>query len=138
MLQNNLRNILPDRTGLLRLASQGIKFGVVGLSAAALDFGVLQLCIGLGASPYWARFVSLAPAIVMTWYANRRLTFASGRSPSWREFMLYVSTALAGIGINFVLYWSALYMGLPVPVAFVIGTGTAAIFNFLRYRKLLS
>ena len=119
------------------LLGQLLRFGLVGGSAAALDFVVLMTVIHFGGSRYFGRLISVGMAMVYTWLLNRRLTFATTAAPSWREFAHYVAVTLAGVTINLALYSAALWLGAPVPLAFVIGTGTAAVFNFLRYRILL-
>lgn len=124
----------PPAPGGLR--GQVLRFLFVGGSAAAIDFGVLALGIQLGGSRYASRVASVAVAIVYTWWLNRRLTFATPAPPSWREFGHYVGVTLAGSLINLLLYSAALWLGAPLWLAFGIGTGTAAVFNFLRYRAI--
>lgn len=122
---------------LKTLASQVTRFLGVGLASAALDYAILQGLIGLGLSPYPARLGSILPVVTATWLANRRLTFRTAAPPSWGEFLRYFGISAAGLAINYGLYWLGLYIGLPVWAAFVIGTGSAAVFNFVRYRVLL-
>ncbi len=98
---------------------------------------MLWLAVRAGASPYTGRIVSLAAAIVYTWWLNRRLTFATVAPPTWREFGQYVVVSLAGALINYAIYSAALALGAPLWLGFVLGTGIAAVFNFLRYRALL-
>ncbi len=119
------------------LVGQLLRFGLVGGSAAALDFVVLMTVIHFGGSRYFSRVISIAVAMVYTWTLNRRVTFATVAPPSWREFGHYAAVTLAGVSINLAIYSTALYFGAPVPLAFICGTGTAAVFNFLRYRILL-
>lgn len=113
-----------------------LRFGLVGVLAAVVDFGLLTLIIHFGASPYAARIGSVAVALVFTWLMNRNLTFAAGVPPSWREFAHYTATSMVGMVINYTLYSAAVYLGLPLWLAFCIGVGVAAVFNFLRYRVL--
>jgi putative flippase GtrA len=117
---------------------QALRFAIVGVATAGLDFGVLKGLIALGVSPYLARPVSMTAALVATWLLNRRLTFRTAAAPSWSEFARYAATAVMGMAINYVLYSGALLLGLPVWLAFVIGTGVAAVFNFVRYRAILT
>ncbi len=113
------------------------KFAVVGVLAAGIDYLVLLAMIGLGAAAGPARIPATAVALVFTWAMNRRLTFATRAAPSWAEFGRYALAAIKGIGINLAIYWGALWLGATVALAFVAGTGTAAIFTFLCYRELL-
>ncbi|WP_426169989.1 GtrA family protein [Sandarakinorhabdus sp. DWP1-3-1] len=126
----------PERTPSNGIRGQVLRFLLVGGSAAAVDFGVLALGIHLGGSRYASRIASVAVAIVYTWWLNRRLTFATAAPPSWQEFGQYVLVTLAGSLLNLALYSAALWLGAPLWLAFVIGTGTAAVFNFVRYRAM--
>jgi putative flippase GtrA len=117
---------------------EALRFGVVGVLTAGVDFGLLSAGVALGASYYGARVISVAVAMVAAWWLNRSLTFASDQPPSWREFLHYAGTAAAGALINYAIYSVLIYLGLPLWLAFCAGTGVAAVFNFLRYRVLLS
>ena len=129
---------IPPQPSVWRiLLGQLARFGMVGGSAAALDFAILMTVIHFGGSRYFSRFISIAVAMVYTWTLNRRLTFATVAPPSWREFAHYAAVTLTGVSINLAIYSAVLWLGAPVPLAFVAGTGTAAVFNFLRYRILL-
>lgn len=119
------------------LASQIGRFLLVGGTAAVIDYGVLMAGIHFGGSRYAARILSIAVAIVYTWWLNRQLTFTTTAPPSWREFTHYVALALAGSVLSFALYSGALWLGAPIWLGFCIGTGVGAVFNFLRYRALL-
>lgn len=115
-----------------------LRFGIVGVLAAGLDFALLSGAVRLGVSPYLARIGSVAVAMTFTWWLNRNLTFAATAPPSWSEYGRYVGTSLLGSAINYGLYSGGVYIGLPLWLAFAIGTGVAAVFNFLRYRALLA
>lgn len=117
---------------------QALRFISVGLTTAAIDFGVLWGLELIGVSPYVGRVVSIAVALVVAWWMNRRLTFRSAAPPTWSEFGAYAATAAVGAAINYALYSAGLYIGLPMWLAFGVGTGVSAVFNFLRYRVLLA
>lgn len=114
------------------------RFAGVGLAGFALDYAVLAGALAAGASPYAGRVPALATSIVLTWALNRRLTFRTPTPPSWREFGAYGLQSLAGAALNYGVYSAALWAGAPVLAALVLGTGVAAVFNFVRYRKLLT
>lgn len=118
-------------------AGQAARFVVVGGLAFVLDAGVLWLTLQAGASPYAGRVLSIAVAIVFTWWLNRRLTFATAAPPSWREFGAYALQSLLGAGINYAVYVAVIAAGAPVIVGLVLGTGVAAVVNFVRYRAIL-
>lgn len=127
-----------DRRAAPAWRGQALRFIGVGLATAGIDFGVLAGLGAQGVSHYLARIVSIGCALVVAWWLNRSLTFGSTAPPSWREFLSYASTAAMGAAINYGLYSVCLWAGLPLWLAFVIGTGVSAVFNFLRYRVLLA
>ena len=122
----------------MRLFDQGLWFCGVGLTAFALDYAVLTAVLYAGISPYGGRIISIIAAIILTWALNRRLTFRTAAPPSWREFGAYGLQSLAGAVLNYAVYSAALWAGASVLGALVFGTGLAAAFNFVRYRKLLA
>lgn len=128
---NSILGALPAWVG------QAVRFSVVGLLAAGVDFTVLSAGMALGAGPSLARIPAVAIALVFTWILNRRLTFRTPVPPSWSEFARYAFSGLLGIAINLAVYWAALFAGAPVWLAFVLGVGIAAVVTFLRYRAVL-
>lgn len=119
-------------------AGQIIGFAITGGLGFVVDAGVLWLMIRAGLSPYAGRVVSLAVGIVFTWWLHRRLTFRTAAAPSWREFGAFLIQSLAGIVVNYAIYSALLSVGSPILAALVVGTGVAAVFNFFRYRTILS
>lgn len=119
-------------------AAQVARFAVVGGLGFVVDASVLWLTLRAGASPYTGRVASMAVATVVTWALNRHLTFRTAAPPTWREFGAYVVQSLLGAGVNYALYAGTIAAGGPVVAALVLGTGVAAVFNFFRYRVILS
>lgn len=113
------------------------RFGIVGGLGFLLDAGILWLTLRAGLSPYAGRVLSIACAIVFTWWLNRRLTFRTAAAPSWREFRAYALQSLAGAGVNYAIYAGVIAASGPILVGLVLGTGIAAVFNFFRYRAIL-
>jgi putative flippase GtrA len=120
------------------LVGQVLRFGIVGGLGFILDAGILRTLVYFGASPFASRIASLAAAVTFTWILNRSMTFAARKPPSWREFGAYVLSSLLGLLINYGLYSGAVLLHLPLLMALAIGTIAGSVFNFFRYRVLLS
>jgi putative flippase GtrA len=120
------------------LVGQILRFGIVGGLGFILDAGILRTLVYLGASPFLSRIASLAAAVTFTWILNRSMTFAASKPPSWREFGAYVLSSLLGLLINYGLYSGAVLLRAPLLLALAIGTIAGSVFNFFRYRVLLS
>ena len=85
--------------------SQFARFCAVGTIGFVVDAGILQALVsGLGADPYAARVVSFLAAASVTWWLNRRFTFAVRTRPSRSEWMRYVGFMVLGALANYGAY----------------------------------
>ena len=91
------RSLAPMRQGAGFLAS--------GLIALGVDMGVTSALTRLaGFSPYLARPLGIALAMVAGWLCHRRLTFAVKDPPSLAEFARYAAVAWGVAALNYVVY----------------------------------
>lgn len=91
------------------MASSGqfLRFAVVGTVGFLVDAAVLTLAVaGAGLGPYVARLVSFAAAATVTWYLNRRFTFAAHRegTGAMRQWTRFLAVNALGACINFGVY----------------------------------
>ena len=85
--------------------SQFARFCVVGTIGFVVDAGILQALVsGLGADPYAARVASFLAAASVTWWLNRRFTFAVSARPSRSEWVRYVGFMVLGALANYGAY----------------------------------
>jgi len=85
--------------------SEFVRFCIVGTIGFVVDAAILQsLVSGLGADAYAARVVSFLAAASVTWWLNRRYTFAIRARPSRSEWMRYVSFMVLGAVVNYGAY----------------------------------
>lgn len=83
----------------------GAGFLASGILATGTDAGVLlALTRGFGLDPFSARLVAIACAIVVGYFAHRRLTFASQEPANVSQFAKFVSVAASASGTNYLLY----------------------------------
>lgn len=116
------RTVLGSRI-LLR---QFLLFGIVGCIGFLFDstaLSVLVRVIGLGALE--GRVLSYLGAATLTWFLNRRVTFAAARSDSpgseWAKFILL---NVSGGAVNYAVY--AVYITVHGVTAPSLVTGVAA------------
>ncbi len=86
-----------------REAVLGLKYASVSLLGFATDFGLLHLLIRAGLEPAWARLVSLAVAMHVTFAINGLYVFMGLGQTCWRkQWVSYMATNAFG---NFCNYW---------------------------------
>lgn len=116
-------------TGNRGPARQGLGFLASGLLATATDAAMLMLLTrGGGLDPFSARAIAIAVAMVMAFFAHRRLSFAVATPVTWREFAKFVSVASTAAGVNYAVY-SAFLVLRPTtePVMALIGATAVAM-----------
>lgn len=125
-----------------REARLAVKFALVGLVGFVVDAILLETGLAIGLGPAWARLVSLALAMQVTFTINRKHVFrCHGREGLRRQWCAYMATN--GFG-NFCNYWifvtlSSLHgqlVGEPF-VALPISALTAYVINYAGARMVV-
>ncbi len=125
------------------ILQQGGRFVVVGAIGFFVDGGILTLLHSLfDFSLLHARLVSFAVAVTVTWYLNRRHTFAASKDVQamheWGRYAVVNGIGAAlnlGIFLWLVYRFSVLASWPIVPLA--IAASVALIFNFFASRHLV-
>lgn len=122
------------------LHRQACYFLGVGGVGFLVDAGVLTwLVTSQDWGLYPGRAVSFALAVTVTWYLNRRITFASHAAfDRGREYGHYLTTQIIGALINLGVYVSVIAVApklaaYPV-IPLALGSTTALMFNFFAAR----
>lgn len=132
---------MPDALITRRPSRRFIAFACIGSVGFVVDASILTALItGLGWGLYSSRLVSFGAAVTVTWYLNRRWTFARQMSPDRkREYSAYVTVQTIGALVNLGVYSlfvtvSARLAAWPV-IPLAIGSGVALVFNYLAAGK---
>jgi putative flippase GtrA len=128
-------------TARLRLATEMLRFGAVGVAGFVVDSAVLLAMLAAGLGPYAGRVVSYVAAASATFALNRAWTFrdrARSERPV-RQWALFLLLNLVGFACNYGAY-AALVAGVPLvarnPVLGVAAGSLAGMTgNFLLSRR---
>jgi putative flippase GtrA len=124
---------MPDAT--LPRALQGAPvFLAVGLAGLALDTAVFAGLVALELAPAVARVLSLGAATVLTWWMNRRWTFAASGRSGRAELGRYAAVALLSQGFSYLAFLTGMSLGLPPVIALWTGAVLAAGLAFAGQR----
>ena len=90
-----------------RLVAQLMKFGVVGIIAFVIDYGVMvALTELLGLNPVLSATISFTVSVVFNYVASMRYVFTHRDGMSRRrEFVIFVALSVIGLGLNDLLMW---------------------------------
>lgn len=107
-----------------------------GGTAFLVDAGITLLLTQAGLSPFIARLIAIAVAMVVAWLMHRRFTFAVSEPPSVRELLKFSAVAWSANALNYGIYaavlviWPALW---PL-AAMVLSTAVAMMFSYAGFR----
>ncbi len=119
-------------------------FAVGGVLGLLVDAGIVQALVGWAAwNPYLARVLSFLVAATVTWWWNRRYTFAarSSNRAAHAEWLHWLGLMSLGAVVNYGVY-ALLLVGFPLlqrwpaPAA-AAGSAVAALINFSTARGML-
>lgn len=119
-------------------------FVTAGIVALGIDAAVLTLLMaGFGWSPFAARVVSIAVAMLASWLINRSVTFAVRTPPTLSEFARFAAVSWLAQAVNYTVF-AAILLVRPAtpPVAALVAASLVAMvvayvgFRFGVFRKL--
>lgn len=121
------------------LITQIAKFGVVGIIAFFIDYGLLALFTEFfGINYLISATISFAASVVFNYFASMRYVFRHKESISRRrEFFIFVLLSVIGLVINNLCMWSGVeLLGIHYLITKIGATAVVTIWNFVT-RKLL-
>lgn len=126
-----------------KLIEQILKFGVVGIIATVIDFGVLYvLSQPLGMDPVISAGISFCVSLVFNYVASMRYVFTHREDMSRsREFVIFLVLSLIGLAINEAIMAAGVAVlgnsALAVMGTKVLATAIVMVWNFVSRKKWL-
>lgn len=123
-----------------RLVGQFMKFGVVGVAAFVVDYGLLVVLTELFSVNYlMSATLSYAIATVFNYYTSMRWVFTHREDASrLQEFTIFLVGSLIGLGINDLCMWLGVeLLRIHYIVCKLFATAVVAIWNFVTRKVLL-
>lgn len=123
-----------------KLVAQIMKFGVVGVIATVIDFGVMNiLYYGLGLGILIANTSGFVISLIFNYLASMKYVFAHKEGMSRRrEFVIFVVLSVIGLVLNdgIVLALKS-GLGLEANVAKICATALVMVYNFVTRKIFL-
>ena len=129
------------RSGRAALSGSWVRhyggFVLAGVTALAVDASILlALTRGAGWSPFIARPLGIAVAMVVSWLINRMVTFQTSAPPSVRELSRFASVAIGSQLVNYCVFAVILLAmpGLEPVVALVMSCFVSMFVSYAGFR----
>ncbi|MBM6682355.1 MULTISPECIES: GtrA family protein [Collinsella] len=123
-----------------KLLAQIVKFGIVGVIAFAIDFGVLVFLTEVfGLNPVVSATISFIVSVIFNYLASMRYVFSHREGMSrQREFVIFVVLSAVGLGINDALMWLGTeVVTLDYRLVKLVATAVVMVWNFVTRKIFL-
>ncbi len=123
-----------------KLIAQFMKFGVVGVIAFIIDFGVMVLLTEVFAVPYLiSTTIAFTVSVIFNYVASMRYVFVRKDDMSRRrEFIIFVLLSVIGLVLNDVFMWLLVdFFFIDYRISKIITTVLVAIWNFVSRKIFL-
>ena len=122
------------------LIAQLMKFGVVGVIAFVIDYGVMVFLTEVfGVNPVASATVSFTVSVVFNYVASMRYVFSHREGMSrTREFIIFVVLSAIGLGINDLLIWAGTDLAsFDYRLVKIFATAVVMVWNFVTRKIFL-
>ena len=126
-----------------KLIEQFLKFGIVGVIAFCIDYGVLMLLSQVfGVDPVLSAAISFCVSVIFNYLASMKYVFERRDDMSrQREFVIFIALSVVGLVINEIIMaagTAALGSGaFAVTFIKLVATAVVMVWNFLSRKKWL-
>lgn len=128
---------------LLKKHASKLRFGLVGATSTAIDFGLLFVGTNLGFNRFASNYVSTSVAFVFSFFANRSFTFKSKKDAK-KQIIPFLVVTLFGLWvIQPIVIWlvslplSHLSDNITLFIAKLAATGVTLVWNYIFYAKFV-
>ncbi len=123
-----------------KLLAQIMKFGVVGLLAFCIDYGLMVFLTEVVSINYLiSATISFTASVVFNYVASMRYVFRHKEGMSRRkEFVIFVVLSVLGLGINNGCMWIGVeFFGVSYLLVKIVATAVVMVWNFVTRKKFL-
>ena len=121
------------------LIKQVSKFGVVGVIAFGIDYGLLIVLTEVSGLNYLlSATVSFIAALVFNYIASMRYVFKHKADVSRaKEFTIFAILSVIGLGLNNLIMWAGVTLSFDYRVVKLFATALVMAYNFITRKRLL-
>lgn len=122
------------------LIQQFMKFGVVGVAAFVIDYGLMVALTELAGVEYLlSATISFTVSVIFNYLASMRCVFTHKEGLSRRrEFIIFVVLSVIGLLINDGLMWvGTSLLGISYLITKIGATAIVMVYNFITRKKFL-
>ena len=123
-----------------KLLEQIFKFGIVGVLATVIDYGVMVALTELAFCPYLiSNCISFSVAVIFNYICSILWVFdVDKKQDKFKNFVIFMVLSILGLGINQVLMWLCVEkLNIYYMIAKIIAAAFVMVFNFVTRKMFL-
>lgn len=123
-----------------KLFEQIMKFGVVGVIATLIDWGIFAICTRVFHIHYAiSNIIGFSISVVFNYWASVKWVFdVNKEKDSKRNFIIFIIFSVIGLGLNeLILFICIDKIHIMDLISKVIATAIVMVFNFVTRKKFL-
>ena len=121
---------------MIKLIKQLFKFGIVGIIAFIIDYGLFAILTTLNMHYLLAQIISFTVSLIFNYWASIKWVF-NAKKQTLKEIIIFIILSIIGLGINeILLYIGVDKFGYHELIVKLIATIIVMIYNFIT-RKLI-
>ena len=123
-----------------KLIEQIMKFGVVGVIAFVIDYGLMVALTELAGVNYLiSATISFIVSVTFNYFASMRYVFTHKEGMSRRrEFIIFVVLSVIGLGINNACMWAGVeLLSVHYLITKIFATAVVMVWNFVTRKIFL-
>ena len=121
---------------MIKLIKQLFKFGIVGIIAFIIDYGLFAILTTLNMHYLLAQIISFTVSLIFNYWASIKWVF-NAKKQTLKEITIFITLSIIGLGINeILLYIGVDKFGYHELIVKLIATIIVMIYNFIT-RKLI-
>ena len=121
------------------LINQIIKFGIVGILATIIDYGLMILFTEVFNINYLISSVmSFSVSVVFNYIVSTKYVFNVNRKKSIKDFIVFIVLSVIGLGINsLIMYLGVDKVGIDYKIVKIGATAIVMVYNFITRKIFL-
>lgn len=138
--QVGMTNLRRRQDVMAKIVQQFMKFGVVGVIAFVIDYGLMVFLTEVfGINYLISATVSFSVSTVFNYFASMRYVFQHKEGMSrHREFVIFVALSVVGLLLNNVCMWAGVeLLHIHYMITKIGATAIVSVFNFVTRKIFL-